>query len=166
LALIAVFLILAYRSAHGHDAAPAVIFGVVAWSDYFDGLVARLTGQYSRLGALLDPVTDRLLIVAGVAVCWSYSLLPRWALAVLVAREVLMLAAGRAWVWRGLELRINWAGRLSVWPLMSAVFFALVDLTEVARVCLYAGLVLALTASYMYLRDGRRELRARRTGAA
>jgi cardiolipin synthase len=161
-----VFLILSYRSADGQDAAAAAIFAVVGWSDYLDGLVARLTGQYSRLGALLDPVTDRLLIVAGVAVCWSYSLLPRWALAVLVARELLMLAAGRAWVRRGLELRINWAGRLSVWPLMSAVFFALVDVTGVARVCLYVGVVLALMASYLYLRQGVRELRARQTGAA
>jgi cardiolipin synthase len=161
LGLIPIFLILSYRSAHGHDPAAAVIFAVVAWSDYADGMVARVTGQYSRLGALLDPVTDRLLIVAGVAVCWSYELLPRWALAILIARELLMLAAGRAWLARGLELRINWIGRLSVWPLMSAVFFALVDVPDLARWCLYAGLVLALAASYQYLYDGRRELRLR-----
>jgi cardiolipin synthase len=161
LGLIPIFLILSYRSAHGHDVAAAVIFAIVGWSDYADGMVARVTGQYSRLGALLDPVTDRLLIVAGVAVCWSYQLLPRWALAVLVARELLMLAAGRAWLARGLELRINWIGRLSVWPLMSAVFFALVDVPDLAQWCLYAGLVLALAASYEYLRDGRRELRLR-----
>ena len=38
------------------------------WSDYFDGMAARVTGQYSRLGALLDPFTDRLLVVCGAVV--------------------------------------------------------------------------------------------------
>ena len=42
-------------------------------------------------GALLDPLTDRLLILAGAIVCWEFELLPRWALAVLAAREALML---------------------------------------------------------------------------
>ncbi|HEV3229655.1 MAG TPA: CDP-alcohol phosphatidyltransferase family protein [Solirubrobacteraceae bacterium] len=165
LSLIPIFLILSYRSPDGHDALAAVLFAVVAWSDYADGMVARVTGQYSRLGALLDPVTDRLLIVSGVAVCWSYELLPRWALAVLVAREALMLVAGRIWLTRGLELRINWMGRLAVWPVMSAVFFALVDVSALAHVFLYAGLVLTLAASYQYLRDGRRELRVRHARA-
>ncbi len=44
------------------------------------------------MGALLDPVVDRLLVIAGVVVCWNFDLLPRWLLAVLVAREALMLA--------------------------------------------------------------------------
>ncbi len=54
-----------------------------------------MTRQYSRLGALMDPVTDRLLVVSGVVVCWRFQLLPRWALAVLAARELSMLALGR-----------------------------------------------------------------------
>ena len=64
-ALIPVFLVLALGSDSGTDALPAVIFAVIAWSDYFDGMAARITGQYSRLGALLDPFVDRLLVVAG-----------------------------------------------------------------------------------------------------
>lgn len=158
LALIPVFLALVYRTDDGHDALAVVVFGVIGWSDYFDGLAARITGQYSRLGTLLDPITDRLLIVAGVVACWSYHLLPRWALATLAAREVVMLIASQAGLRRGLEIKINWLGRAAVWPLMSALFFALADLSAVGRWCLYVGLVLALAASAQYLRDGRREL--------
>ena len=159
LALVPVFLALVYRTAHGHDALAVVLFGVIAWSDYFDGLAARLTGQYSRFGALLDPITDRLLIVAGAVACWSYHLLPRWALAVLAARELFMLVASQAWLRRRLEIQINWLGRAAVWPLMSALFFALADLSAVGRICLYVGLALAWLASAKYLYDGRRELR-------
>ena len=91
LALVPVFLVLALQSESGTDALPAVLFAVIAWSDYADGIAARVTGQYSRMGALLDPLVDRMLIVAGVIVCWKFELLPRWALAVLAARELFML---------------------------------------------------------------------------
>ena len=85
------------RSDDGTDALPAVLFARRSrWSDYADGIAARVTGQYSRFGALLDPVVDRLLVISGVVVCWHFELLPRWALAVLVARELFMLVAGRA----------------------------------------------------------------------
>ncbi len=83
---------------------------MIGWADYADGIAARLTGQYSRLGALMDPLTDRLLVISGVVVCWHFQLLPRWALAVLAARELLMLALARYGVRRGVELRINWPG--------------------------------------------------------
>ena len=89
------FLVLALSSESGTDALPAVLFALIAWSDYFDGIAARVTGQYSRMGALLDPLVDRLLIIAGVIVCWKFELLPRWALAVLAARELFMLVLAR-----------------------------------------------------------------------
>ena len=67
LALIPVFLIVALSSGDGVDLLAAIIFAVIGWSDYLDGIAARVTGQYSRLGALLDPVVDRLLVLSGVA---------------------------------------------------------------------------------------------------
>ena len=88
LALIPVFLVTALASDNGTDPLPAILFAVIGWSDYADGIAARVTGQYSRFGALLDPVVDRLLVISGVVVCWHFELLPRWALAVLVAREL------------------------------------------------------------------------------
>ena len=62
-----------------------MIYAVIAWSDYADGITARITGQYSRFGALLDPVVDRLLVISGVLVCFHFDLLPRWASCVLLA---------------------------------------------------------------------------------
>src|SRR5690242_18820134 len=76
LALIPVFLIVALSSDDGVDALSAVLFAVIGWADYLDGFAARLTGQYSRLGALLDPIVDRLLVVSGMLVCWHFELLP------------------------------------------------------------------------------------------
>jgi cardiolipin synthase len=160
LALIPVFLVLALSSDSGTDALPAVIFAVISWSDYADGIAARLTGQYSRFGALLDPFVDRLLVVSGLVVCWNFELLPRWAIALVVVRELFLLVLGLLAQRRGLELRINWPGRLAVWPTMSAIFFALVGLKTLAAVLLYIGLALAWYAVALYVRDGLAALRA------
>ena len=160
LALIPVFLIVALSSHSGVGAAPAALFGVIGWGDYADGIAARVTGQYSRLGALMDPVTDRLLVISGVIVTWRFDLLPRWALAVLAARELTMLAIARYGLSRGAELRINWPGRLAVAPVMGSFFFAMTGLGGFAEVLLYIGLALALSATALYGISGARQLRA------
>jgi cardiolipin synthase len=160
LALVPVFLVLALSSNSGTDALPAVIFAVISWSDYADGIAARLTGQYSRFGALLDPFVDRLLVVSGLVICWNFELLPRWAIALVVVRELFLLVVGLLAQRRGLELRINWPGRLAVWPTMSAIFFALVGLETLAAVLLYIGLALAWYAVVLYVRYGLAALRA------
>lgn len=163
LALIPVFLIVALSSDDGVGAPQAILFAVIGWGDYADGIAARVSGQYSRLGALMDPVTDRLLVIAGVVVAWRFELLPRWALALLAARELAMLAIARYGLARGVELRINWPGRLAVAPVMGALFFAMTGLRVLAEVLLYAGLALALTATVLYVSSGLRQLRTSAT---
>jgi cardiolipin synthase len=157
LALIPVFLVLALSSPDGQSTAAVIVFAVIGWSDYLDGIAARVTGQYSRLGTLLDPLTDRLLIVSGVVVCWKFELLPRWALALLAARELFMLALVRLGMRRGIDVKINWLGRWGVWPVMSAIFFAMAGADWLAHACIYVGLVLVLGSTAQYVRDGLRQ---------
>ncbi len=159
LALIPVFLAVALSSRDGTGALVATLFALIGWGDYADGIAARVTRQYSRLGALMDPVTDRLLVVSGVVVSWRFQLLPRWALAVLAARELAMLALGRYGLARGVELRINWPGRLAVAPVMGSFFFAMAGLRTFAEVLLFIGLALALLATVLYARTGLLQMR-------
>jgi CDP-diacylglycerol--glycerol-3-phosphate 3-phosphatidyltransferase len=156
LALIPVFLVLAFSSEDGTDLGALIVFAIIGWSDYLDGIAARLTGQYSRLGALLDPLVDRLLVISGVVVCWHFDLLPRWALAVLVAREVFVMCLVRWGLNRGLNVKVNWWGRAGVWPVMTALFLAMAGVGWVAEACLYVGLVLVLGATILYVREARR----------
>jgi phosphatidylglycerophosphate synthase len=160
LALIPVFMVVALSTRDGRDAAAATLFAVIGWGDYADGIAARVSGQYSRLGALMDPVTDRLLVICGAVVCWRFDLLPRWALAVLAVREVAMLVLGRYALARGVELAINWPGRLAVAPVMGSFFFAMVSLGDAGEVMLYVGVALALLATGLYVRSGIRASRA------
>jgi cardiolipin synthase len=123
-----------------------------------DGFLARATGQYSRMGAILDPVVDRLTILSGAVVCWHFELLPRWALAVLVAREVVTAVLAQIALRRIGELEINWLGRIAVAPVMASIFFAMVSASWVWSAMLIVGVTLGVLGTIAYVRTGLREL--------
>jgi cardiolipin synthase len=160
LALLPVFLAFAFSSGDGVSRTAVILFAVIGGSDYLDGIAARVTGQYSRMGALLDPLVDRLLVISGVAVCWHFELLPRWALAVLVARELFMLGLVRWGLRRRLDAKVNWLGRAGVWPVMGGLFFGMAGLGTVGEICLYVGLVLVLGSTAQYVREAARMSRS------
>jgi cardiolipin synthase (CMP-forming) len=165
LALIPVFLVLALGSDDGRDTVATILFAFVAATDWFDGMVARITGQYSRLGALLDPLTDRVLILSGAVVAYHFELLPRWALLVLAAREALMLVLTELALRRGIDLNVNMMGRWAVWPVMGAFGLAFITETWVSELLLYVGLAMTLAATVRYLQDGLQALRKGSTSA-
>jgi cardiolipin synthase (CMP-forming) len=154
LALIPVFMAFAFSSGDGQDWRATLIFAVVGWSDYLDGIAARVTGQYSRLGTLLDPLVDRLLVLSGAVVCWHFELLPRWGLALLAVRELFMLWLVRWGLRHGADVKVNWLGRLGVWPVLGALFFSMAGLETVGEIMLYVGLAFVLASTVKYVRDG------------
>ena len=164
LAALPLFLVLAYSSGDGTSFAAAMVFWAIAAGDYLDGFLARVTGQYSRMGALLDPLVDRLTILSGAVVCWHFELLPRWALALLALRELVMLGLAEYGLRHGVDIEVNWPGRLSVFPIMGGIFFAMVFAGWVPSALLILGLALAILATVLYAQAGLRAARA--AGAA
>jgi cardiolipin synthase (CMP-forming) len=158
LAGLPVFLVIAFSSGDGRDAAAAVIFWLIAVGDYVDGFLARATGQYSRMGAILDPLVDRLTILCGAAVCWHFELLPRWALAVLAVRELVTLILAQVYLRRVGEIEINWLGRIAVTPVMAAIFFAMISESVAWDAMLILGVLLGILGTIAYVRTGIREL--------
>lgn len=153
LALLPVFLVVAMQSGDGRSDTAAAIFCVIAGTDYLDGMVARVTGQYSRLGVLLDPLVDRLLVTSGVVVAWSFDLLPRWMLALLLAREVAMLVLGEIALARGRDVEVRMLGRWAVWPTMLGLFLVMASTSWIAAAVFYVGLAMTMAASVLYLGD-------------
>jgi CDP-diacylglycerol--glycerol-3-phosphate 3-phosphatidyltransferase len=160
LAALPLFLYLAFETGDGRGAAAATVFWLIAAGDYLDGFLARVTGQYSRMGALLDPLVDRLTILAGAVVCWHFELLPRWALALLALRELAMLGLAEYGLRHGVDIEVNWPGRLSVFPIMGGIFFAMVFAGWVPSALLIVGLALAILATVLYACGGMRAARA------
>lgn len=163
LAAIPVFLAMAYNTEDGTSFAAAMVFWAIAAGDYLDGFLARVTGQYSRLGALLDPLVDRLTVLAGAVVCWSFELLPRWLLVLLALRELAMLVLAQYGLRHGVDIEINWPGRIAVFPTMGGIWLALFAPGWVATALVVWGLAMAILATVLYARSGRRAVRARAT---
>jgi cardiolipin synthase (CMP-forming) len=152
LAAIPVFLALAFDSGDGRALAPALIYLGIALGDYVDGFLARATGQYSRMGALLDPVVDRVTVLSGAVVCWHFELLPRWALAVLAARELVTLVLAQMALRRGVDIEVNWIGRIGVFCIFGGIFWSMVVDWWIIRAGFVVGVAIAVLATVVYVR--------------
>jgi cardiolipin synthase len=72
------------------DGLALAILIVSSFTDWLDGYLARRLNQFSRLGELLDPLADRLYVVAALAALYIRDLLPIWVVVLLILRDVLM----------------------------------------------------------------------------
>jgi cardiolipin synthase (CMP-forming) len=159
LAAIPVFLYLAFDSGDGRSTVATALFLFITAGDYLDGLLARATGQYSRLGALMDPAIDRLSALAGAAVCWHFEFLPRWALALLVVRELATVVLAELALRRGLDLEISWVGRLGTFGVFGGLFWSLAIDSWVTVALFLLGLALGVYATVLYAAAGLRAAR-------
>jgi cardiolipin synthase len=89
--------------------------------------------------------------------------LPRWALIVLALRELVMLGLGEYGLRNGVDIAINWPGRIAVFWVMAGLFFAMVFAGWVPTAFLLFGLAMALIATVLYARDGIRGVRMQRS---
>ena len=109
------------------DLAAVAVLAVSGITDWADGVIARRTGQMTRLGRLLDPLVDRLTIAATLIGLALRDLVPWWLVALLAAREALLLALVPALRRRGLvALPVHYLGKAATFALYWGFPFVLV----------------------------------------
>ncbi len=74
-----------------------ILFAVAGFSDALDGFLAKHYHWESRLGSILDPLADKLLLVASFATLTWLSLIPAWLFWLVIARDILIVAGGLAY---------------------------------------------------------------------
>ncbi len=137
------------------DGLAAAFFVLAAATDFLDGRLARQVGP-TRLGRILDPVADRLMLSSVAVVLAVRGLLPAWAVAILVARDLLALLGSLV---VGNKVRVNRVGKAATALLMGAIaLVVLIPGTVVGEIVFYAGFGLSIAAGLMYLRRVRRVL--------
>lgn len=135
---------------------------VIGATDWIDGYLARRLGQVTKLGKALDPIADRLAIVAAVVAGWMAGILPAWLVVGLLVREAVM-AAMAAWLFaqRRTTVDVRMTGKLATLLLYGAIPSLYLAAASVAPrvfeplglVSGAIGLVLYWTALMMYGRD-------------
>ena len=160
LLLIPVFVGLMIEAGDARSWPAGVVFGVAGLTDQIDGYLARAWQVESRFGKIADPLADRLMIDASVILLCVYGRLPWAALAVIAARDLLLLAGWRILAPRGVELDVNLAGKAATWALYLAIGCRIVthDHTSWPLWLFWSGLVLALVAAMFYARSAWKEL--------
>ncbi len=99
----------------GHDYwATGVFIGAMS-TDWFDGRIARRSGSTSSFGSLLDPVADKLLVMATLIVLLDQRVFPAWMVAAIVARELLISGLRQAAIERGVVIAARDLGKLKTW---------------------------------------------------
>lgn len=91
------------------------LFVVAMATDWFDGRIARSRGHTSALGALLDPIADKVLVMCTLVVLIGKDVLPAWMVAAIIAREFLVSGLRLAAIERGIVIQARDLGKLKTW---------------------------------------------------
>src|SRR6188768_3089060 len=146
---IPLFVVLLVREQDGPSWAAGIVFGLAGISDQLDGWLARRWHVESAFGKVADPLADRLMIdTAVILLVVVHERLPWAALALILARDALLIAGYKLIVPRGYELSVNFLGKAATWLLYAALAFVMVthEGTQWPLWIFWTGLVLALGA--------------------
>jgi len=103
------------------------VYAVAALTDVLDGLAARLLGQHSRFGEILDPVADKLLAFCILVALVAAGRLPAWLAVLVIGRDLALVGAATALQWSGRPVPIvpTRAGKYATATLVALVLLVL-----------------------------------------
>jgi CDP-diacylglycerol--glycerol-3-phosphate 3-phosphatidyltransferase len=98
-----------------HNYWGTAVFCLAMSTDWFDGRIARRSGKTTSFGSLLDPVADKVLVLATLIVLLEPAVFPAWMVAAIVARELLVSGLRLAALERGVVIAARDLGKLKTW---------------------------------------------------
>ena len=108
---------------NGHYWWATSVFVTAMWTDWFDGRVARWSGKTSTLGSLLDPIADKVLVMATLVMLVGEGVVPGWMVAAIIAREFVISGLRLAALERGIVVQARDLAKLKTWAQAFAVGF-------------------------------------------
>lgn len=88
------------------------VFIVASLTDYVDGHIARKYNQVSDFGKFLDPLADKLLVIAAMVMFCQWGQFPAWALMIVLAREFAVTGLRLVAVGKGKVIAAGWSGKV------------------------------------------------------
>ena len=129
------------------------IFVIASVSDVLDGLIAGLLDQRTRLGAVLDPIADKVMVVVAIIAAAATGTVPLWLAALVLGRDAILAISGAlfGWVFRGVHGPEGWAptrvGKYATFFTLGAVGVGLAwELTGYAPLRGFIGALCILSA--------------------
>ena len=165
----------------GNDIVATALFALTALTDFLDGQIARRTNTVSKLGQVLDPAVDRVLMICGVVGLLAIGRLPAWIVAIVLIRDVFLLFGGSYLLkGHGIRIPVIYAGKFATTFLFIGIAGLMLNMPQIAGLgwcdivwlpgfnaafcswgiwSIYIGLVLGVFTTAYYVARGIIELR-------
>ena len=126
--MIPVFMVLMYLSGGEANAwmyTALAIFMVASLTDFIDGYIARKNNQVSDFGKFLDPLADKLLVIAVMVIFCEWAIFPAWALMIVLTREFAVTGLRLVAVGNGTVIAAGWSGKIKTAATMIGLCFVM-----------------------------------------
>ena len=143
------------------DVFAAIVFAVASLTDFVDGYLARSSGSVTTFGKLMDPLADKLLVIAALVSLVSLGRLDAWVAMVIIAREVAVTVLRAGAAQQGVVIAASWLGKLKTCVQIAAIFSLIAFPGNPLWVTLlvYAAVVVTVLSGLDYFFGLRRHLR-------
>lgn len=159
LLLIPIFVLLFSQPTPDRSMAAAAVFGIAAITDLLDGYFARRRSEVTRLGRLLDPVADKLLVLSGLILLVGFQRVSAGVAILMIGREVAVTGVRAIAAAEGIVLSVETTGKYKMTAQVLAILLLVLaesvdptwNLSAIGNVLLYSALMLGLISGAQYL---------------
>lgn len=159
LLLIPIFILLFSQPTPERSLAAATVFGIAAITDLLDGYLARRRSEVTRLGRLLDPIADKLLVISGLILLVEFQRVSAIVAILMIAREVAVTGIRAISAAEGIVLSAETTGKYKMTAQVLAIMCLIVadsvdpewNAYAIGNVLLYGALLLGLISGAKYL---------------
>lgn len=128
----------------------ALIFVIASATDFFDGYIARNWDQKTQLGAILDPLADKMLTLAAFLGLMMIDRANAWAIFLILTREFFITGLRVAAIGEGKDIAASMAGKVKTVLQMIAIGFLMMN-WPFANLLLWLAVILTLYSGYEYI---------------
>ena len=144
--LIPVFLVILYLGFPGHYYVALGVFILASLSDFLDGYIARRYNQVTDFGKFMDPIADKVLVIAAMVMFVSWGRMPAWILVIVITRELAVSALRLIAVDNGIVIAAGWSGKVKTASTMVCICLMLA--LQFPTLDLVCNLVILVTTAY------------------
>jgi len=135
----------------------AVLFGIASLTDLLDGYIARKTKQVTKLGILLDPIADKLLVISALVLFVDMAVIPAWIAIVIIAREFIVTGLRIVALSKDILIPAEMGGKIKVTAQISSILvlfldrtFINIDLYAIGITLIWIAMVLGIISGIQY----------------
>jgi CDP-diacylglycerol---glycerol-3-phosphate 3-phosphatidyltransferase len=137
-----------------------IVFSIASATDWLDGYLARKWGQVTKIGKLLDPIADKILVASALIMLVDIARIPSWIAIIIIGREIAITGLRAMAASEGIVIAAENMGKWKVGAQITAVLCLVLDyhlgtdwISDVGRIAIFIAMILAVVSGMRYIID-------------